>query len=257
MRPGERVIVWRPLEVSMQTSRVAALARGLAILAALLFVGGPLAIQTGALLPFVGFRGFMLGGLLGVVALLLGLLGLFLTRPAAGGGGRGAALTAVGLGGAMLGVILATAGPTAGVPPINDITTNLENPPAFDRIQALEANRGRNMAYPPDFAPQQRDGYPDLAPIAIADDPPDRVLDRAAQAALDFGWEIVGRNDKAGTLEVSETSRIFRFVDDVVVRVEPSRGGSIVDIRSKSRDGRSDLGANAARIRRLAEAIAR
>jgi hypothetical protein len=241
----------------VQTSRVAALARGLAILAALLFVGGPLAIQIGALSPYVGFRGFLLGGLLGITALLLGLLGLFLTRPAAGGGGRGAALTAVGIGAAVLAVILATAGPTASLPPINDITTNLANPPAFDRILALDANQGRDMAYPAAFVEPHRNGYPDLAPIAIAGDPPSRVLDRAAQAALDFGWEIVGRNDDAGILEVSATSRVFRFVDDVVVRAEPSRDGTIVDIRSKSRDGRSDLGANAARIRRLAEAIAR
>jgi hypothetical protein len=250
------VIFWRALEVSVQTSRVAAIARGLAVLAALLFVGGPLAIQIGALAPYVGFRGFMLGGLIGIVALLLGLLGLFLTRPAAGGSGRGAALTAVGIGGAILAVILATAGPTASVPPINDITTDLANPPAFDRVLTLDANAGRDMGYPSEFVEQQRAGYPDLAPIPIPGEPPPRVLDRAEQAARDFGWEIVGRDDAKGTLELSETSRIFHFVDDVVIRAQPSKGGSILDIRSKSRDGRSDLGANAARIERLAAALA-
>jgi uncharacterized protein (DUF1499 family) len=59
----------------------------------------------------------------------------------------------------------------------------------------------------------------------------------------------------SGTVEAMETSRIFRFVDDVVVRVRPTDHGSVVDVRSKSRDGKSDLGANAARIRRLRDAL--
>jgi uncharacterized protein (DUF1499 family) len=52
-------------------------------------------------------------------------------------------------------------------------------------------------------------------------------------------------------------TRIFRFVDDIVVRVRPSNGGSIVDVRSKSRDGRGDMGANAARIRAFRDKLAR
>lgn len=238
----------------MQTSRVASIARGSAILAAALFVLAPLSIQLGLLSPGVGFRGFMLGGLLGVVALGLGLLGLFFTRPAAGGGGRGAAVTACGIGAAILAVIVATAGPSANVPPINDITTNLEDPPNFDRVLALEGNQGRDMGYPADFAAQQREGYPDLDSIVVRKSPAE-ALERAEQVVSDFGWELVGRNDAARTLEASETSGIFRFVDDVVVRVTPASGGTLVDIRSKSRVGRSDLGANAARIQRLAAAI--
>lgn len=239
----------------MQKSKVALIARGIAILAALLFVLAPLAIQIGAAAPYVGFRGFMLGGLLGIVGLLLGLVGLFLTRPAAGGGGRSEALTAVGIGGVILGIILATAGPSSSVPPINDITTDLRNPPAFDAVTNLEANRGRDMSYPIDFVEPQRSGYPSLAPLRLPKLSPVSALDRAEAAAREFGWEIVARDDAKGTLEVSETSRIFRFVDDVVIRAVDFRGGSLVDIRSKSRDGRSDLGANAARIERIAAAL--
>ena len=234
----------------MQTSRVAMIARGVALLAAALFVLAPLSIQLGLLSPGIGFRGFMLGGLLGVVGLLLGLVGLFLTRPAAGGGGRSAAVMACGIGAVILAVILATAGPTANVPPINDITTDLANPPAFQRVLTLEGNQGRDMAYPAEFVPQQTDGYPDLEPLAIRESPA-VVLDRIEAAVKELGWELVGRDDAQRIIEASETSAIFRFVDDVVVRVTPASGGSLVDVRSKSRVGRSDLGANAARIEAL------
>ena len=45
----------------------------------------------------------------------------------------------------------------------------------------------------------------------------------------------------------------FGFVDDIVIRVRATESGSEVDLRSVSRVGRSDLGANAARIEAFAE----
>ena len=59
----------------------------------------------------------------------------------------------------------------------------------------------------------------------------------------------------AGTLEANDTTSFFRFVDDVSIRVTPAPGGSRVDIRSKSRDGRGDIGANAIRIRAFRDAL--
>ena len=49
---------------------------------------------------------------------------------------------------------------------------------------------------------------------------------------------------------------IFRFVDDIAIRVRPTASGTVVDVRSKSRDGRGDLGANAERIRAFTSAFA-
>ena len=57
------------------------------------------------------------------------------------------------------------------------------------------------------------------------------------------------RSEKVGELEATSTSRLFRFVDDVVVRVRSDGAGSRVDVRSKSRDGKGDFGVNAERIR--------
>jgi len=48
---------------------------------------------------------------------------------------------------------------------------------------------------------------------------------------------------------------MVRFKDDVVVRVAPATNGSRIDVRSVSRVGRSDLGANARRIRMFLTAL--
>jgi uncharacterized protein (DUF1499 family) len=194
-----------------------------------------------------GFLAFALGLLLGLVALLLGLAGLFATRAGSGRTGRPAAFT-----GALLGLVIAAAGmfasaPGRGLPPINDITTDLADPPAF-------ADPAR--AYPGEsFASQQRAAYADLAPIALAE-PPDAAYRAALAAAQGLGWVVVREDAASGVFEATDTTAVFRFVDDVVVRVRPEPSGSRVDVRSKSRDGRGDVGANAARIRAFGAALA-
>lgn len=243
----------------MYTSRLAALAGVLAVLAALLFALPPLAIQLGLLQPFVGFRIFLLGGLLGLLALALGVAGLFRTRPATGRGGRGRAWLATLVGAVIVGVIGAAAGPGAHLPPINDITTDLDDPPRFVTAAELPANRGADMSYPGAvLAAQQRVGYPDLGPIRVAH-PPAEAFAETLQAVKDLGWEVHDADPDAGRIEATDTSSVFRFVDDIVVRIRPGgsgeHSGSRVDVRSRSRVGKGDLGANAARIRRLADAL--
>lgn len=236
----------------MQTSRVARVAGTLGIASLLLFVGAPAGIQLGALEPFVGFRVFLLGALLGLVALVLGLLGLFLTRPAAYREGRRRALVGAVLGALVVGVTVSAAGEGLGVPAINDITTNPDDPPAF---AADPSGQSRDMSYPGDsFATQQRAGYPDLAPIPVSR-PPGETLARVAALFESYGWVVTRKDPVSNTLEGTDTSRLFRFVDDIAVRVRPQGSGSLVDVRSKSRVGRGDLGANAKRIRRLREGL--
>ncbi|HEY3075255.1 MAG TPA: DUF1499 domain-containing protein [Burkholderiales bacterium] len=132
------------------------------------------------------------------------------------------------------------------VPPINDITTDTENPPRY-----MTAPR----AYPgAEFARQQRAAYPDIAPVLLAL-PPREAFAKALAAAEAMGWEVVGRNAAAGILEAVDTTKWFGFKDDIAVRVLPAPNGSRIDIRSKSRVGRSDLGTNAQRIRAYAERL--
>ena len=98
------------------------------------------------------------------------------------------------------------------------------------------------------------DSSPHLAPIEVAAAPGD-ALAQAQRAAESLGWKVTAVRAPAGEFEAQEVSGLFEFVDDVAVRVRPQGTGSVIDVRSKSRDGQSDLGANAARIRRFQDAL--
>lgn len=216
---------------------------------------GPLLTHLGLTAPMGGFLVFQIGLLLGLITLLLAIVGILRTGTKSGRGNRAQALVGLGLGAAVLVVVAFSARDGAGVPPINDITTNPDDPPQFVAALELEPNRGRDMGYPgAEFAAQQRAAYDDLAPIQLAK-PPAMALADVRAAATVLGWQIIDEDAEAGRLEANETTAIFRFVDDVVVRVRADGQGSLVDVRSKSRDGRGDLGANAARIRALRDTL--
>jgi uncharacterized protein (DUF1499 family) len=135
------------------------------------------------------------------------------------------------------------------VPPIHDITTDTAEPPAFVALlpERTKAPNGAEYAGA-EIAAQQQKAYPDLKSLSLKS-PPREAVQRAADAARSFGWEIVATDPEGGRVEATATTGWFGFRDDVVVRVRPDGGGSRVDIRSMSRVGRSDIGANAARIR--------
>jgi uncharacterized protein (DUF1499 family) len=238
-------------------ARTAVAAAWLAAAGVAAMAAGAAGAQTGSLPAALGFRVFLLGALTCLLALLVGLLALRTTRRGRGRAGRSHAWLGTALGLVGLGVVVAAAWPGRGLPAINDITTDPADPPAFVAAARAQRNRGRDLAYPGDsFAQQQRAAYSDLAPIELPL-PPAEALAKAEAAARELGWEIAAVDPAAGTLEASETTPLFRFVDDVVVRVRPAAGGagSRVDVRSKSRDGRGDLGANARRIRAFRERL--
>jgi uncharacterized protein (DUF1499 family) len=238
----------------MQRSRLAVVSGFLGALGVFDAALGPVLIQLGVVKPLFGFQAFFgLGLLLGLIALLLSPFALRATR-AGLRSGRGLAWLGFGCGALLVALLFVSARPGAGLPRINDISTDLSDPPAFASDPAGE---GRDMAYPADFVPQVKTAYPDLAPIRVSSDSM-QTLTRAEETARSLGWEVVAVDQAAGTLIARETSKLFRFVDDVLVRVRPADGGgAIVDVRSKSRVGQGDLGANAARIRRFAEQLPR
>jgi uncharacterized protein (DUF1499 family) len=235
----------------MRRSRIAVLAGALGALGIFDILLGPALIHAGLISPMFGFQWlFGLGLLEAVAGLAVGLVGLYRTRARAGRGGRGFAWFGIGAGLAAVAILALASRPGAGLPAINDITTDPEDPPVFSTTD-------RDMSYPAEsFAPQQRAAYPDLEPIRVSSTP-DRALALAKETAESLGWEILSVDPAAGRLEARQVSRVFQFVDDIVVRVRPMATGAVIDVRSKSRDGRGDLGENAKRIRAFAAAIPR
>lgn len=138
-----------------------------------------------------------------------------------------------------------------GVPPIHDITTDGVNPPMFSGL--VEGMPERSLAYE-DVYDQQQSAYPDIesmaSPLSVAD-----AYAKALATAASLGWEIAREDQSAGLVEAVDTTFWFGFKDDVIIRVGARGDGSVIDVRSVSRVGRSDLGKNADRIREFVEAF--
>ncbi len=164
---------------------------------------------------------------------------------------------------ALLAVVVGVAGAWApfhwflaarAAPEINDITTDTADPPSM--VVTLQMRRGSGVlaTYPREFADRQRAFHPEIQPIRL-NVPIAEAFRHADKVAADMKWEVVARVPAEGRLEAIATSRWFGFRDDIVVRVRPDGAGSRVDIRSKSRIGRSDHGVNAERVREFTTRI--
>ncbi|MEM7010760.1 MAG: DUF1499 domain-containing protein [Verrucomicrobiota bacterium] len=140
-------------------------------------------------------------------------------------------------------------------PRINDVATNVEDPPAFVAALELAPNTEREMAFPEKNGSIIRGAYPNVRPL-ILDEPSERVFQRIeALAGIQAGWMITRCDAEARTLEGEARTSIFRFVDDFVIRVSTQDGKARIDMRSKSRDGLVDAGANAKRIEGFLEQL--
>jgi len=218
------------------------IALALAILAVVLLAASGLGVRAG-LWPFrVGFgmfAGALFAGLgaAGVAGLALAVPRLRQRRPVM------VAALLVGL--ACAAVPLDYLRRVKTLPYINDITTDTEKPPQFSPPKPYEAH----------FAELQQIGYPALRPLELGA-PPAQAFARARDALQAMGLEIVAADERAGRIEAVATTQWFGFKDDVAVRVTPAGAGSRVDVRSKSRAGRSDVGTNAKRIQELLERVA-
>ena len=132
------------------------------------------------------------------------------------------------------------------VPPIHDITTDMNNPPAFTALAAAREAAPNALAYPgADTAQQQQAAYPMLKPIMLTA-PIAQIRTAARDLISARGWELAAENPTS--FEATATTRWFGFKDDVVIRLTETGDGVRVDMRSASRLGKSDLGTNAERI---------
>lgn len=230
-RPGRLSRAWLPL----------ALAGAVAV------AGAPLGHRVG-LVPLVpAFLALLAGVLLSFVVLPVALTIVARDRRALADRRpiiAAALIAAVTAGGPVLVVVSALR-----LPAIHDITTDLADPPRFEAVVALRADVPNPLEYGgPAVAEAQREAYPDLETLALSHTL-DQVVDWALEVTQQVGWEIVAVDRAAGRIEATDTTLWFGFKDDIVVRVRPATGGARVDVRSVSRVGVGDLGANAARIR--------
>ena len=149
------------------------------------------------------------------------------------------------------------------VPAIHDITTNLDDMPQFSALAVREDNLENvpDMDRPElaSMEPEQRwkaihrEAYGDIrtvkVPWSVAE-----TVERAESLARERGWEIAAADRDAGTMEATDTTFFFRFKDDVALRARPAPdGGTLIDMRSISRVGGSDVGVNARRVRSFLE----
>jgi uncharacterized protein (DUF1499 family) len=143
------------------------------------------------------------------------------------------------------------------VPPIHDITTDVQNPPEFVGVLPLRANAPNPATYGgKEVADAQEKAYPDIRPLELPSTPPGGAYTRALAAVHAEGWQLVAADSAAGRIEATATTAWFGFKDDVVVRIQAEGAGSRVDVRSVSRVGGSDVGTNARRIREYLRRVA-
>ena len=218
----------------------------LGFLAPALMIAGPLLAWMRRIPGLPGFGLYALGGLLAVAVAASTLVASARSRPY--GLGRSLSLPA-----AMAFLISLSGG--FGKPRINDFTTNPTDPPAFAKAASLPANAGREMGYPADWAALQAECCADLRPARLQTGPVAAFAAARKAAERMPGWEVVGLDESNGTIEAVATSTVFGFQDDVAIRVRPDGASSVVDVRSKSRAGKGDLGANAERIRQYVAVV--
>jgi uncharacterized protein (DUF1499 family) len=207
-----------------------------------------------------GFYFVLLGFFIAVLGIIIGVIALLVTflmpsrRP-----GRSHAVI-----GTLLALIVALPifriiRSTIQYPPINDITTDTKNSPSFVNALTLPANRSRDMSYKPEMASAQQAApvYQNLAPLKLPGRP-DEVYKRVEIIAGEFpGWRVTYRDPGRHVVEGVATSTLFQFQDDFVIQIQPAADSSdsLVEMRSKSRDGKGDLGANYNRIESFFKAL--
>ena len=247
----------RPSFSDEPVSRLAAWSGRLALFALAVAALSIVIVRSGLLEIEPALATFAAALVFAALAVLLSFLG-FVVIWRQGRSGLGSAIL-----GLLLGLLLLAYPGYLGyraskLPAIHDITTDPDNPPRFDVLARLRP-RGSNDYPGGAVAQAQRSAYPDLAPLQESV-PPKLVYDIALALVTKRKWHVVdARPPAAGrreaVIEAVARTPIMGFRDDVVIRVSTVGAGARVDMRSASRYGLHDFGANAARIRSLLEDI--
>ena len=243
--PTSRLAIW--------SRRMAGFALAASFLAAIIVRSGLLEIQP-ALATFGGAL------VIAAIALLLAIAA-FVVIWLEGLGGMGAALTAMLVSLALLAYPAYLGMKAYRLPWIYDITTDPIDPPRYEALARVRPRDANPVAYAGLYAAeQQRTAYPDIGPLS-ASATPQAAYDAALAIVNKRRWRVVEQRTpqagrREGRIEAVARTPIMGFRDDVVMRVRPEGSdGSRIDVRSSSRYGQFDFGANASRIRSLLDDI--
>ena len=198
------------------------------------------------------FTGFKFGVFAGIAALILLVLQIIFKRKTVT---LGSTIMALLLSTIAIAIPLSMLNKGKSVPPIHDISTDLVNPPEFVAIAPLRADAPNPVEYAGvEVATQQRAAYPELQTLNYTQSKSELV--EATKQAIDhLGWQLVNIDADQGIVEATDRTMWFGFKDDVIVRITDNGSKRLVDIRSKSRVGGSDLGKNAERIHGFIEEL--
>ena len=198
------------------------------------------------------FTGFKFGVFAGIAALILLVLQILFKRKTVT---LGSTIMALLLSTIAIAIPLSMLNKGKSVPPIHDISTDLVNPPEFVAIAPLRADAPNPVEYAGvEVATQQRAAYPELQTLNYTQSKSELV--EATKQVIDhLGWQLVNIDADQGIVEATDRTMWFGFKDDVIVRITDNGSKRLVDIRSKSRVGGSDLGKNAERIHGFIEEL--
>ncbi|HUA32224.1 MAG TPA: DUF1499 domain-containing protein [Candidatus Binataceae bacterium] len=228
-----------------------------ALLAIVLVTVGMLGAHLYYLAPFVGFQLFVFGFLIALVTIILGIIGMLMTRAPERRGPHNRARFGLIIGAVIALPIFLTLA-RGGKYIVNDITTDTDNPPEFSKNAGLVFNQGFDLKYNKNkYAAGQERIYGVIAPLKEKDPPAAMFAKLKDLAAANPNWIITETDPNTMTIEGVATSRLFHFPDNFIIQVRPSSdGGSLIEMRSKSRYGVGDFGVNYRRIHNFFDRVA-
>ena len=232
-----------------QASRSAQFGWYASIISLVLLIAGPLSHKIGLAPFFVGFILLSIAVLLSLIVVVMGALSL---RKSANPANRATLRLASILALPALIMTAVILGGGRGAVLTHDISTDTQNPPQFVAAIAERGEKSNPVDFTSEEAELQQQGYPDIKPIRTPLDSK-AAFARALKIAEAAGWEIYAKDENSGVIEGVASTLFFGFKDDIIIRVAASDNGSTVDIRSVSRVGKGDMGANAKRVRMFIE----
>ena len=199
-------------------------------------------------------QGLLLYALSCLGCLLIIILGALLVLLPRFAGARGAILgrMLIALPGALL--LLSLLAGRGDYPAIHDVSTDTADPPIFVTAAEQRGDSANTLDIDPQAIAAQQQAYADLQTL-LTDMSIDQAFDRALAVAARLDWDIYHQDRNAGVIEAVDTTAVMAFQDDVVIRVRTNAQGTLLDLRSVSRVGIGDIGANAKRIRAFLQAF--